>query len=238
MTSHPAARAQEATPASPVTTTGSAPEAATAFRVSAAIALPSSDRVAASTAGASRRLATPNGLMGTPTNAGIMARSGRWGTWAGSLPAGLSGPSSRGCVADCYRRRAMRPGPISYLLIPVVLATVLVGGCGGADVTVDETDNGSSIDLEVGQTLEVSLEENPSTGFAWNVTEEPDAAVIAPVEDDFDISDPYSDGAGGTRSLLFEAVAPGETEMLLDYYFQTESDDVYETFSLTVTVAP
>ena len=132
----------------------------------------------------------------------------------------------------------MRPGPISYLLIPVVLATVLVGGCGGADVTVDETNNGSSIDLEVGQTLEVSLEENPSTGFAWNVTEEPDAAVIAPVEDDFDISDPYSDGAGGTRSLLFEAVAPGETEMLLDYYFQTESDDVYETFSLTVTVAP
>ena len=132
----------------------------------------------------------------------------------------------------------MRPGPVSRLLVPVVLAAALVGGCGGADVTVDETDNGGSVDLEVGQTLEVSLEENPSTGFAWNVTEAPDAAVIAPVEDDFDISDPYSDGAGGTRTLLFEAVAPGGTEMLLDYYFQTESDDVYETFSLTVTVAP
>jgi inhibitor of cysteine peptidase len=132
----------------------------------------------------------------------------------------------------------MRPRPVSRLFLPVVLAAAVAGGCGGADVTVDETADGGSVDLEVGQTLEVSLEENPSTGYAWNVTEAPDAAVIAPVEDDFAISDPYSDGAGGTRTLLFEAVAPGETEMLLDYYFQTDSDDVSETFSLTVTVAP
>ena len=132
----------------------------------------------------------------------------------------------------------MRPRIVPRLLIPVALATGLLGACGGADVTVDEDDSGDTVALEVGQTLEVSLEENPSTGFAWNVTEPPDEAVIAPVEDDFDIYDPYSEGAGGTRAMLFEAVAPGETDMLLEYYFQTESEDVDQTFALTVTVGP
>ena len=122
--------------------------------------------------------------------------------------------------------------------LSAVVVAALLAACGGADVTVGEEDNGSGVELEVGQTLEVSLEENPTTGFAWNLTEPPDPAVIAPTDDDFEGSDPYSEGAGGTRTLLYEAVGAGQTEMLLEYYFQTESDDVNQTFSLTVTVGP
>jgi inhibitor of cysteine peptidase len=131
----------------------------------------------------------------------------------------------------------MRRAVIVPTLLTAVLAALTVA-CGGADVTVDEEDSGGSVELEVGQTLEVSLEENPTTGFAWNLTEAPDPAVIAPMDDDFEGDDPDSEGAGGTRTLLYEAVGQGETAMLLEYYFQTESEDVNQTFTLTVTVEP
>jgi inhibitor of cysteine peptidase len=75
----------------------------------------------------------------------------------------------------------------------------------------DESFNGQTIDLAIGQTIEIRLRENPTTGFRWQLMgSEP--AVCAMTSDTFkqEFGPP---GHGGEHSWIFEAVRPGECDI-------------------------
>ena len=42
-------------------------------------------------------------------------------------------------------------------------------------MVLDETDVGAEVSVEVGEQFEVRLESNPTTGYGWQVVEQPDA---------------------------------------------------------------
>ena len=63
----------------------------------------------------------------------------------------------------------------------------------------------------------LELEGNPTTGYSWQVTAI-DPAVLAPAgEPDYESSSD-ADGAGGIYTFRFDAVGPGETEVVLQYF--------------------
>jgi inhibitor of cysteine peptidase len=79
----------------------------------------------------------------------------------------------------------------------------------------DESVNGQTIDLAIGQTIEIRLRENPTTGFRWQLMGG-DRTVCAMTSDTFKrASGPP--GHGGEHSWIVEAVGPGECNIEFRY---------------------
>jgi predicted secreted protein len=96
------------------------------------------------------------------------------------------------------------------------------------------------ITASVGQSIAVPLTSNPTTGYSWVVTDPGDTTVVEFVASSFESSDPDgdTDGAGGTETLVFQAMAPGETTIELAYVFEGDvpTTDASELLELTITV--
>lgn len=105
-----------------------------------------------------------------------------------------------------------------------------------SEVRLGAEDEGRQVELSEGQTLAVSLEGNPTTGYTWE-TEELDEDILKQMgEAEFE---PQSDliGAPGVLTLRFEAVGAGETTLNLVYHRSWEKDvEPLEAFSVSVVV--
>ena len=122
--------------------------------------------------------------------------------------------------------------------VPVRTSTVNTGTStvNTGTVTVTEADEGSTMNLAVGATLQVVLKSNPSTGYHWvasvdqSCLQQTGTAVYTP--------DPDSEGrlgAGGSDTFSFNAVSPCQASLLMDYLSPANlpSDT---TFSITVNI--
>lgn len=74
-----------------------------------------------------------------------------------------------------------------------------------AEIFVNETQNGASLRVGVGDILVIDLRENPTTGYRWLIDE---ATGVTPVGDEFSAIS-LAPGAGGKRKLSFIAPTPG-----------------------------
>ena len=127
-------------------------------------------------------------------------------------------------------------------LIGLLAATVLVAGCGPfaqtREVSLSESDDGSQVELKKGDTLVVTLEGNPTTGYLWEV-EEPGSitGVLQQAgESEFKASSDAL-GAGGTETLRFKATDAGQATLKLVYHRPWETGvEPLETFQVQVTV--
>lgn len=130
-------------------------------------------------------------------------------------------------------------------LLFTVLALVAVYAASGCDLLnqwlspseqrVDEGANGGQVSLQVGQMLVVALASNPSTGYAWEITEV-DSMVLALTKEDFKAESNLV-GAGGTQLFFFDALKAGQTLLKLVYHRSWEQGvEPAETFSITVEV--
>jgi len=86
----------------------------------------------------------------------------------------------------------------------------------------DEQRNGDEVDLRLGAEFDVSLAEQPTTGFRWHVVESGEPACHL-CGDTFD-ADASRHGASGVRVLRFETVQPGEGQIQLAYRRGWETD--------------
>ena len=62
--------------------------------------------------------------------------------------------------------------------------------------------------MGVGDVLQVTLEENQSTGYSWNVVTN-DEAVLRPSDEPAYEVDSDAEGAGGEVTWVYEAIGPG-----------------------------
>jgi inhibitor of cysteine peptidase len=103
-------------------------------------------------------------------------------------------------------------------------------------VTLSEEDTGSTVALRAGDTMEVVLDGNPTTGFSWE-TAAIDASVLKQLgEPGFE---PYTNliGSGGKFTFRFQAVSSGQTLLRLVYHRPWETEVPPEkTFEVTVVV--
>lgn len=129
----------------------------------------------------------------------------------------------------------------AVLLVATCVILVLAGaGCSQPSATVvTDQDDGSTVYLSVGDTLEVRLEANATTGYEWGVDDpapgnlqlssseyEPGPPNLAPVA-----------GSGGTAVFVFEAVAMGDDTLSLTYEQPWEAGETADHWSLDVKVA-
>jgi inhibitor of cysteine peptidase len=99
-----------------------------------------------------------------------------------------------------------------------------------------EGDTGRSIELRVGDTLEVSLPGNPTTGFEWEVAKMDPAILRSRGEPEF-VPSSSALGSGGIQTIRFETVGTGQMKLTLIYHRPFEKDTPpARTFEVTITV--
>jgi inhibitor of cysteine peptidase len=79
---------------------------------------------------------------------------------------------------------------------------------------INEKENGKSVYLQPGDTVEIILESNPTTGYQWMV-DEWKSAMLKLGDSDF-ISTPGI-GSTGKQVLRFKVIAEGQTQLRLVY---------------------
>lgn len=144
----------------------------------------------------------------------------------------------------------------------LAVAALAAVGCSSDDSSSDEADRSSTstteaaaatsttapegdvitepgpVELAVGQSVTLELQANPTTGYQWELSAEPDAAVVRVVSDTYVAPDSDAMGAGGTQRLVVEGVAAGSTTLELRYVRPWEADEPpAETAEFDITVA-
>jgi inhibitor of cysteine peptidase len=91
--------------------------------------------------------------------------------------------------------------------------------------------------LEQGQTLAITLDSNPSTGYGWAQDNAQASDVLVQIGEPEFKSGSNRLGAGGTETLRFRADRPGETTLTLVYRRPWQKDaKPAETYTVQVSV--
>ena len=110
------------------------------------------------------------------------------------------------------------------------------------EVKIDDESNNGQVELQTGQTLVVSLQSNPSTGYTWEVAEVDDTLLQSQGEAEYKAGKSGGEqlvGAGGTQTFRFTAAKVGETTLKLIYHRAWETDvEPVQTFSVQVKINP
>jgi inhibitor of cysteine peptidase len=105
-----------------------------------------------------------------------------------------------------------------------------------AVIELTAKDSGAAVASVVGDRVRIELNENPTTGYRWC----PRAAssLLRPIDDDYTPAGEGSIGGGGTRTLVYEAVAAGTGSLELELIRAWETPPTpLHTFSIELDVS-
>lgn len=106
----------------------------------------------------------------------------------------------------------------------------------GTTASATVTDPSKPIEATVGEEVTIVVDSNPTTGYEWTVTGEPDAVIAEPVG-----STPASGGPrpgqGGTQTFTFKATGAGTTTITLTYArsFAPDDNPTVQEYTLVVS---
>jgi inhibitor of cysteine peptidase len=114
----------------------------------------------------------------------------------------------------------------------VMLAALLVACGADGDSVLTEADDGSTVSLEVGETIEIELPSNPTTGFSWSVLP---ASLVSVSPPEFQ-ADSTLIGAGGLESFTVTALEEGSVHLRFEYARPFESIPPEQVFEVDVEI--
>lgn len=124
-------------------------------------------------------------------------------------------------------------------LVSLFIILLMSGGCAVAEIKLNAANDGSQVQATRGQTLVVTLDSNPTTGYKWAVADV-DKKVLTQVGDsvyEASNANPKIVGAGGTETFRFQAADAGTTTLALFYRRSWETGVApIKVFTVKVTV--
>jgi predicted secreted protein len=120
------------------------------------------------------------------------------------------------------------------LFLGLMLSTA---GCTLASETMKlkESDSGKTVEIEVGDDLEVVLPANPTTGYVWEVSSL-DSTVVSLINSEF-VANDNAIGSGGVDLIKFHAVGKGTSAVRMIFHrpFEVNKPPI-KTFLMTVII--
>jgi inhibitor of cysteine peptidase len=99
---------------------------------------------------------------------------------------------------------------------------------------LDDRNNTQTITIKSGETFQIELSENPSTGYAWNISATPGLTIV---NDTFVPSSSGLTGAGGKREWQIRASGNGDQQLSGTYKRSWETISGNETtYSLNIKI--
>lgn len=102
-------------------------------------------------------------------------------------------------------------------------------------IEIDESANGRDVHLRVGDELKLSLRENRSTGYRWELTQNP-GSVLHLTADTFEGPAASRPGASGARHWVFKAYDAGRASIELDSKRSWETGPSSKRFQCNVLI--
>lgn len=132
-------------------------------------------------------------------------------------------------------------------LVMVAALAVALGGCGSSGggssstsastISVNAASQGKTVEAKVGDTLDVALPGNPSTGYTWVAKDLPSLLQQEGEPKFTQGGNSGAVGAPGTLNITFKATRAGSGKLVLEYERPWETTATpANTFSTTVTV--
>ena len=110
----------------------------------------------------------------------------------------------------------------------------------GKTVVLESKDNDASVTVKAGDTVQVKLRSNRTTGYSWaEIKDKTDAKILKSDGGNYEVNAHPEGmvGVGGVETFTFTAVAPGKTEIALGYARPWEKDkEPAQSFKATVVV--
>jgi inhibitor of cysteine peptidase len=97
-----------------------------------------------------------------------------------------------------------------------IIAAVCISCASAPKMTVSDADDNKTISLKKGDIFELRLKAQPSTGYSWQVTSIKNAEKAG--EDKIITPEETLPGGVETQIMRFKALAPGEGEIILQYF--------------------
>jgi predicted secreted protein len=101
---------------------------------------------------------------------------------------------------------------------------------------LEPSDPTQLITAKAGETFELVLPSNPSTGYHWNILPELDETIVQFVEQNYVAEQPVIPGSGGADVWRFRAVSAGDTTVVLGHYPPGNPDDPQEVVTFSIHV--
>lgn len=137
----------------------------------------------------------------------------------------------------------------------LLIATILLSGCvalsPGATQTPtlspiptgetpsplpEPTDPTQLITVQAGETFDLVLTSNPSTGYRWQLVEELDANIVELVDQAYIAQDSTAIGSGGVDVWTMRALNSGDATIMLGYYPPDNDNEPAETIIFSIEV--
>ena len=131
------------------------------------------------------------------------------------------------------------------------LVTILLTGCASSSFTPtptlpatvetpntlpEPTDPTQLMTIKSGETFDLLVPSNSSTGYRWGIIPELDMNIVEFVEQGYLPEEPVMPGSGGMDVWTFRAVNAGDTTIVLGYYPPGNGTDPEETVTFSVRV--
>jgi predicted secreted protein len=134
----------------------------------------------------------------------------------------------------------------TLLLIAAVAMGLASAGCGSSanadsdTLKLAQTDDGKSFTVKTGDTIQVVIPGNPTTGYEWAAAlADADAALLQQLGDPVYAPDSTGEavvGSGGVYTFTFKAVGEGQAVLKLAYARSFETVEPIQTFTVTLTI--
>ena len=124
--------------------------------------------------------------------------------------------------------------------VKIVAEKAAAPAASGKTVVLESKDSGASVTVKTGDTVQVKLRSNRTTGYSWaEIKDKTDAKVLKSDGGNYEVNAHPEGmvGVGGVETFTFTAVAPGKTEIALGYARPWEKDkEPAQSFKATVVV--
>lgn len=103
-------------------------------------------------------------------------------------------------------------------------------------ITITEADEGKTFVLSQGNSIVITLSENPGTGYQWAI-ESLDLRMVELQSSTFSLPSNAGVGGGGERVLTFKTKATGMTQLQLKEWRPWEGDrSIVQRFKVTLQI--
>ena len=138
------------------------------------------------------------------------------------------------------RPREGNDTPERLFNVKIVAEKAVADAAPGKTVVLETKDNGASVTVKAGDTIQIKLRSNRTTGYSWaEIKDKTDAKVLKSDGGNYEVNAHPEGmvGVGGVETFTFTAVAPGRTEIALGYARPWEKDkEPAQSFKATVVV--
>ena len=111
---------------------------------------------------------------------------------------------------------------------------LLLASC-TVSTSLTSSDNGKTIQVHVGDEIEIALDSSPDTGYRWAI-EKSDDTLLTLKQSNFSASN-SSIGSSGMKTFTFVAKSAGTVNLQLKYWRSFEGDkSITRRFAVTIQI--